>query len=382
MENLGIGTLLWYKDRSGEYITAIEGEDNKNFYSVAALCEGNIGSPINLTHMDMWFTKSHRYPEVKGFVTFANISIEALSEKMLELEDDFEKWLWDTTIGKISSDRSSIEIYTLSPTFNEIRSALSFFSGLNKIKPETEVTVNMISRGSANMIYKNSSKVDAMHRLATFVILGQESDEVISLINQYKAGDQSAAEQLLTKYSKLIKGMIRSFIRSGLVPRGDEEDVQQEAEAKLFTLLESYDPQKTNFSTYLHRGVKNLILTLYKERGAKEVEDKSLTNFTHIKHAPTTQLNPEEHALQQEENTVLTELMNALPSNLKDVVHKYYFEGKTLKEIATEVGVSLQRVHQMLEEAVEQLQMNSNKKRMKIETMKLGMIFGALYDKE
>lgn len=70
---------------------------------------------------------------------------------------------------------------------------------------------------------------------------------------------------------------------------------------------------------------------------------------------PTAADDPEEELLSNERVACLTRAINALPERLSMVVRRYFFEEKTVTEIAEELGVTQSRVSQLRSEAIELL---------------------------
>ena len=70
---------------------------------------------------------------------------------------------------------------------------------------------------------------------------------------------------------------------------------------------------------------------------------------------PTAEGDPEEELLNRERVACLTRAISALPDRLATVVRRYFFEEKTVTEIAEELGVTQSRVSQLRSEAIELL---------------------------
>jgi RNA polymerase sigma factor FliA len=70
---------------------------------------------------------------------------------------------------------------------------------------------------------------------------------------------------------------------------------------------------------------------------------------------PTAEGDPEEEVLSGERVACLTRAISALPERLQMVVRQYFFEERTVTEIAEELGVTQSRVSQLRSEAIELL---------------------------
>lgn len=70
---------------------------------------------------------------------------------------------------------------------------------------------------------------------------------------------------------------------------------------------------------------------------------------------PSSDGDPEEELLSRERADCLTRAIDALPERLRTVVRGYFFEERTVTEIAEELGVTQSRVSQLRSEAIELL---------------------------
>jgi len=70
---------------------------------------------------------------------------------------------------------------------------------------------------------------------------------------------------------------------------------------------------------------------------------------------PVAGEDPEEELLSQERATCVLKAIDALPARLRTVVRGYFFEERTVGELARELGVTQSRVSQLRSEAIELL---------------------------
>ncbi len=70
---------------------------------------------------------------------------------------------------------------------------------------------------------------------------------------------------------------------------------------------------------------------------------------------PAATEDPEEELLSQERATCLVKAIDALPERLRTVVRGYFFEERTVGELARQLGVTQSRVSQLRSEAIELL---------------------------
>lgn len=75
---------------------------------------------------------------------------------------------------------------------------------------------------------------------------------------------------------------------------------------------------------------------------------------------PSPDAGPEEELLTRERETCLTRAIDALPERLRTVIRGYFFEDRTVTEIAGELGVTQSRVSQLRSEAMDLLRHGMN----------------------
>lgn len=168
------------------------------------------------------------------------------------------------------------------------------------------------------------------------------------LIEMVRLGNDSAEEELVKRYSKLVRICSRPYFLVG----GDSEDLIQEGMFGLLSAIRKYDCSGTaSFKTYAEQCIRNRIISAI----------ESASRFKHIPlnegvslDALTENRTSEYHAaaenlfLRQTEETVLakeheTEIMvqkQLLLSRLEKQVLDMYLKGLSYKEIAEALNKS------------------------------------------
>jgi hypothetical protein len=78
--------VIWYFDNNTKNIIyAIDGEDNRDLFSFAAVKDGILAHPEKLNHFDLWFTNKYSVPEVTGIVKLKVASDASLETKLQRL---------------------------------------------------------------------------------------------------------------------------------------------------------------------------------------------------------------------------------------------------------------------------------------------------------
>lgn len=149
-------------------------------------------------------------------------------------------------------------------------------------------------------------------------------------------------------------------------------DLKQQAYSAFLKAIEGYDESKGYvFSSYLKYPFKNAVRSLLTkdtlnradslnvlvsgsddseptERGDLVADERSLDFVEHI----------EDEAETEHIKHVVRSAVDLLPDEESKIIRKYYFEGKTYKDIATENGKSIERIRQQHNKALKHLRNN------------------------
>lgn len=127
--------------------------------------------------------------------------------------------------------------------------------------------------------------------------------------------------------------------------RADAEDIVQDAFLQFVPRAKSEElPPKS----YLFSIVRNLSFNLRKRR---KIEDGVASDDIPWWALPSSFASPEENVLFTERVNSVSEAVDALPEQVRRVLELYRFEGLTLQEIATDLGISIAKAHRLLNEA-------------------------------
>ncbi len=120
--------------------------------------------------------------------------------------------------------------------------------------------------------------------------------EDLQLIERIKKGSKSALEKLIERHYPYIYNVALKFFNS----LQDAEDAAQEVIIKLITKIDSYDPQKSKFRTWLYRIVFNHFLNAKKSGPEKVVFNGFSTFFNIIENIPDGELTDFEEVKKEE----------------------------------------------------------------------------------
>jgi len=193
--------------------------------------------------------------------------------------------------------------------------------------------------------YKNNSEIDVLKIYSNQInnFSDFKKDEEIKLSIDAKNGDLEAQVKLLQSSLKYILRAAMSYASKNNL---EVMDIVDEASIKLITIInKGHFNGKSKFSTYAYR----VAINVGKDFKRKDKKRQNLENRTvsyELTDKKTKQ--PEELA----EFGELENFVEKLESKIKESVKKYYFEGKSMMEIAIEqklsVGIIHRRIHQGL----------------------------------
>jgi len=151
-----------------------------------------------------------------------------------------------------------------------------------------------------------------------------------------------SSEALYHAYRDLVFSIANQYKNYG-VPL---EDLKQEGMIGLILAQDSFDASLGNeFSTYATYWIKKYILTaLDRER----LTDPDIAAYE--EHHPETRLSPPDRAEPE-----LTKYLSSFPENERMVLSASLYDGKCLKEIAQEMGFSVEKTSQLKKKALRRL---------------------------
>lgn len=378
-EIFGTGSVVFYLDPSTlGIICAIDGDDNNKYYSMTGVRDGVLAYPNSLSFYDMWFTQAHSLPEIRGFIKLAKESKETFAPKDDELQVKFTEWLEKTICGRISADRQNLRV--LGTNTNNLSKVLSFFYFSKYIDGETSIILNEEPLGKLKDVLVSNESPIFIPRTAQWT----DDNHAMELIYRYKTyHDKAAGEELFEMYHKLIRSRVDKYAKLYGLPADYKEDILQNAFVKFLTNLTEYDPSKGKLTTYIYYLIDGMIRKeLQRSNKNREREKTVLDRGAHeddggISPATVPQSrepNPSESLDKSapEETNEIKQAIDSLPEVQKKIVNLYFYSGKTLQEIGDEIGLTRERIRQVLNNALEALKHRLTS----VEALKIAMIFG------
>jgi RNA polymerase sigma factor (sigma-70 family) len=152
-----------------------------------------------------------------------------------------------------------------------------------------------------------------------------------------ESGDRAAYSQLMDEYFEKVYSRMLKMIGQP----GDAEDLTMEAFNKAFSKLDQYTSDFA-FSTWLYRIAKNNCID-YLRRNKKDNDSKVNQYEAEIgiaAHELANQLpSPEQMMINQQEISLLREIVETLHPKYKDIIKLHYFKELSCEEIAQQLDL-------------------------------------------
>lgn len=173
------------------------------------------------------------------------------------------------------------------------------------------------------------------------------------LILSARNGNKACENELLNKYSPLVKSIAAGFFISGAT----FEDLYQEGMVGLYSAIGGFQPSAGNsFSTYAYRCIRNAVIdAVKKSMGAKY---SALNNFVPIVEISGvfSPADPEDELIRHEQRKEFLQKISKILSSFEFKVTVIYLDGLTASEIALSLDKTPKSVGNALTRAKNKLQ--------------------------
>lgn len=161
--------------------------------------------------------------------------------------------------------------------------------------------------------------------------IGRNSKEEASLIIRLKNRDETAFASLYDTYSNVLYGLIVRIVHD----YADAENLVQDSFVKCWLNIEKFDPEKACFATWLINIARNTAIDF--TRSKYFFQKQANHNLEKI---VSNELGPGSEAIAVEA-IGLSEQLEKLSPQAKEIIQWMYFEGYTQQEIAETKGIPL-----------------------------------------
>lgn len=158
------------------------------------------------------------------------------------------------------------------------------------------------------------------------------SDE--ELMNKYRGGDEEAFNALYSKYSPMVYGYIKRRLRVA-----ECEDFYQKVWRHLHEKRHLYQGQP--FAPWFFVLMRHLLIDEYRSLGKKN-ENEYQSELIEKIYASSERLN-------------ISEELDLLSPDIRELVEKYYLEGSSYEELEKETGLSQTNLRQRLSRGIRSL---------------------------
>ena len=153
------------------------------------------------------------------------------------------------------------------------------------------------------------------------------------LVRRLKDRDETALEELLRRFGPLMRYIIAPILPG----EQDREECLSETVMTVWEKIESYDPEKGNWTTWLTAVTRNGALN--KARSLRRRETQELTPDI-----PSPGPTPEERVIQQEREAALVEAIQYLGDRERMLFYRKYYYRQSTAPMAAELGMTQRAV--------------------------------------
>lgn len=159
--------------------------------------------------------------------------------------------------------------------------------------------------------------------------------DINALIQRWRGGDERAAEAIYNQYRDSTFGLAYTLLGD----QADAEEVAQDSLTYALTRIESYDPKRARFSTWLHT------ITLSRCRNKRRRRYLPglplMTWLTRGGDAPDPTPGPERQAIRETTRDEVWEAIEALSPPLREAIVLRHWADYTYQEIGDMLGCSM-----------------------------------------
>ncbi|HYG98674.1 MAG TPA: sigma-70 family RNA polymerase sigma factor [Terriglobales bacterium] len=170
----------------------------------------------------------------------------------------------------------------------------------------------------------------------------EELQAVATLIRRCKAGDAVAWEELVRQYNRRIYNICYRFTGSP----DQAEDLTQEVFVRMYRTLDSYDPAKAAFMTWLTTMTRNLLVDHFRKTKHDRATDSLESTVTDADDGPTlgeqlqdASMTPDMRLASRETRQMVHQALQKLSPELREAVILRDLQDMDYREIATVLKV-------------------------------------------
>ncbi len=163
-------------------------------------------------------------------------------------------------------------------------------------------------------------------------LLLMNNEQLFLLIQKAKDKDQKAQ----TKLINVFWVDVFSFVMKKVRDENDADEITVNVFSKVLSKLDMFDPH-FQFKTWILTIAQNTVIDFWRKKN-RENED-AVENLDEVKNQYAK--SPEELMISAEEQKKIIKTIESLDANYQDIIKLRFFEEKSIKEIAEELGISV-----------------------------------------
>lgn len=159
-----------------------------------------------------------------------------------------------------------------------------------------------------------------------------KDEQLFSLIQKANDKDQKAQTKLINLYWVDVF----SFVLKKVNNENDADEITVNVFSKVLSKLDLFDPQ-FQFKTWILTIAQNTIIDFWRKK-SRDTQDPT-EHLEEVKNQFAK--SPEELLISEEEEKNILKTIESLDENYKRIIKLRFFEEKSIKEIAEELGISV-----------------------------------------
>ncbi len=163
-------------------------------------------------------------------------------------------------------------------------------------------------------------------------LLVMNDEQLFQLIQKAKDKDQKAQ----TKLINIFWVDVFSFVMKKVRDENDTDEITVNVFSKVLSKLDMFDPH-FQFKTWILTIAQNTVIDFWRKKN-RDNED-AVENLDEVKNQYAK--SPEELLISEEEQKKIIKTIESLDANYQDIIKLRFFEEKSIKEIAEELGISV-----------------------------------------
>jgi len=163
-------------------------------------------------------------------------------------------------------------------------------------------------------------------------LLLMNDEQLFLLIQKAKEKDQKAQ----TKLINIFWVDVFSFVMKKVRDENDADEITVNVFSKVLSKLDMFDPH-FQFKTWVLTIAQNTVIDFWRKKN-RDNED-AVENLDEVKNQYAK--SPEELMISDEEQKKIIKTIESLDANYQDIIKLRFFEEKSIKEIAEELGISV-----------------------------------------